>query len=176
MITLRLVVMLLCGLFAALAQASANLLPWPPLQGKVMFSQAKMLQGLPVPLRSSGYLDIAPAQMLWHTTTPVESKLLITAMGVSQWQQQEYIAVTGSEFVGQLMLAVLQQNLEFIQQQFNLRQGDAHCTLLEPKQAPLDQLFSYIALCGETKLSQLSLQEKNGNSTVITLQAEAVAQ
>ncbi|QBL10691.1 outer membrane lipoprotein carrier protein LolA [Rheinheimera sp. D18] len=174
--TMRFVVILLCGLFSVLAQASTDLLPWQPLQGKVLFTQIKNLQGLPVPLSSSGYLDLAAQQMLWHTITPVDSKLLITTQGVSQWQQQEYVAITGSEFVGQLMLAVLQQNVEFIQQQFNLALDNAGCTLLQPKQAPLDQLFTQIILCGETELNSVTLQEQNGNSTIITLQVEAAAQ
>ncbi|HEX5792892.1 MAG TPA: outer membrane lipoprotein carrier protein LolA [Rheinheimera sp.] len=169
--TVSLVLLWLCAV--ANAATGDSLLPWQPLQGRVAFSQVKTIQGLPVPLRSSGYLDLSAQQMLWHTTTPLDSKLLITAAGVSQWQQQEYIAVAGSEFVGQLMLAVLQQDLDFMQQQFQLQRGDNHCTLLQPKQAPLDQLFEQIALCGEQQLSSLTLREKNGNSTQISLQTEA---
>ncbi|CAM3692896.1 outer membrane lipoprotein carrier protein LolA [Rheinheimera salexigens] len=166
----HLVMLLLCSVYSSLANAVQ--MPWQPLQGKVWFKQVKNLQGLPVPLRSSGYLDIAPHQMLWHTTTPVESKLLIKATGISQWQQQEYIAVAGSEFVGQLMLAVLQQDSDFIQQQFQLQIIAGNCMQLQPKQAPLEQLFSQIVLCGKTELNSLTLQEVNGNSTMISLQTE----
>ncbi|WNO59539.1 outer membrane lipoprotein carrier protein LolA [Rheinheimera sp. MMS21-TC3] len=151
-------------------------MPWQPLHGKVWFLQVKNLQGLPVPLRSSGYLEIAPQQMLWHTTTPVESKLLISTTGVSQWQQQEYVAVAGSEFVGQLMLAVLQQDSDFIQQQFYLTVSPESCTELQPKQAPLNQIFSQLILCGANQLKSLTLLEVNGNSTIISLQTEGQPQ
>lgn len=170
------VIIILCSLCSSFALASAELMPWQPLQGKVLFNQEKKLQGLPVPLRSSGYLEIAPQQMLWHTTLPVESKLLISANGVSQWQQHEYVAVAGSEFVSQLMLAVLQQNNDFIQQQFHLALMADNCTQLQPKQAPLDQLFSQIVLCGTTELNNLTLLEVNGNSTRINLHTEDLPQ
>ena len=92
------------------------------------------------------------------------------------WQQQQFVAVAGSEFVGQLMLAVLQQDIDFITQQFGIQQADNHCSLLRPVEAPLNQFFSQIELCGETQLSSLTLQETNGNTTQITLQPEAGAQ
>lgn len=173
--------LLLCGVSLTGAAQSAPSepavsLPWQPLQGRISFSQLKQLQGLPVPLNSSGYLEITPEQMLWHTTAPVDSKLLISASGVSQWQQQEYVAVAGSEFVGQLMLAVLQQDNAFIAEQFSVAKAEAPCLALTPRQAPLDQLFRQILLCGSAQLSQLKLEELNGNTTSINLQPEPASE
>jgi hypothetical protein len=165
-------VVTLLGLLSYPLQADSVLMQWQPLQGSTAFTQLKNLQGLPVPLRSSGYIELQDNTLLWHTLVPVENKLLITAQGVSQWQQQDFVAVAGSEFVGQLMLAVLHQDMTFIQQHFTVQPAVASCTILLPQQAPLNQLFSQIELCGEHQLSQLTLQETNGNSTLITLQAE----
>jgi hypothetical protein len=162
-----------CLLLCAIAAAadSDDLLRFTPLSGRTEFVQLKQLQGLPLPLRSSGYLQLQADTLLWHTTAPVDSKLLISAAGVSQWQQQQYVALAGSEFVGQLMLAVLQQQHSFIAAHFELSKGDANCTLLQPLQPPLNQLFQHITLCGEQSLDSLTLTELNSNLTRISLQA-----
>ncbi|WP_445768664.1 outer membrane lipoprotein carrier protein LolA [Rheinheimera sp.] len=173
MIRLGLVLLLTLLLMPAQATDSQALLRFTPLQGQLNFSQSKQLQGLPVALKSSGYIQLQAGQLLWHTTAPVDSKLLVSPAGVSQWQQQQYVAVAGSEFVGQLMLAVLQQQHQFIQAHFALSDADNHCQLLQPLQAPLSNLFVQIRLCGETTLQQIVLQESNGNSTTIDLQPGA---
>lgn len=168
--------LLICCALGCFAQADATTLGWAPLHGSTGFTQLKSLQGLPVPLRSSGTLTLDGNTLLWHTTAPVEQKLLITAAGVSQWQQQDYVALSGSEFVGQLMLAVLHQDEAFIAEHFASAQVSETCTALTPKQAPLNQLFRQIELCGEQQLQQLTLQEVNGNQTFIALQPEPGAQ
>jgi hypothetical protein len=154
------------------ADDSNPLQRFKPLQGVLQFQQVKQLHGLPVALNSSGYIQLDAEQLLWHTTTPVDSKLLVTPAGVSQWQQQQYIAVAGSEFVGQLMLAVLQQQHDFIAAHFAISSGDNYCLLLKPLQAPLSNLFAQISLCGETSLQQIVLLESNGNSTDIRLRQD----
>ena len=166
---------LLLTLLLMLPQATAGqtLLRFKPLQGQLNFNQSKQLQGLPVALKSSGYIQLEAGQLLWHTTAPVDSKLLVSPAGVSQWQQQQYVAVAGSEFVGQLMLAVLQQQHQFINAHFALSDADNDCQMLHPLQAPLSNLFVQIRLCGETTLQQIVLQESNGNSTTIDLQPGA---
>lgn len=169
--------LLICLLLLPVQAATSNLLQrFKPLQGQLQFSQVKQLQGLPVALNSSGYIQLEAEQLLWHTTTPVDSKLLVTPAGVSQWQQQQYVAVAGSEFVGQLMLAVLQQQHDFIASHFAISRGDNGCLLLKPLQAPLSNLFAHISLCGETTLQQLVLLESNGNSTTIRLQQDDITE
>ena len=173
MIRLGCVLLLTLLLMPASASACQPQLRFKPLQGQLNFTQSKHLQGLPVALQSSGYILLNAEQLLWHTTAPVDSKLLVSAAGVSQWQQQQYVAVSGSEFVGQLMLAVLQQQQPFINAHFALSNADNHCQVLRPLQAPLSNLFVQIRLCGETTLQQIVLQESNGNSTTIDLQPGA---
>ena len=169
MIRLLHLIVVSCLSLSSFVQATDNVLRWKPLQGATGFTQLKTLQGLPVPLRSSGTLQLNNDSLLWHTTLPVEQKLLISAAGVSQWQQQDYVALSGSEFVGQLMLAVLHQDETFIAERFSVVSASDSCVELHPRQAPLNQLFTQIALCGEQQLQQLTLKEVNGNSTVISL-------
>ncbi|MBU1308126.1 MAG: outer membrane lipoprotein carrier protein LolA [Gammaproteobacteria bacterium] len=170
---MRLGVSLLLSLLLIPAQAADSpQLRFKPLQGQLAFKQTKQLQGLPVALKSSGYIQLAAEQLLWHTTTPVDSKLQVSPAGVSQWQQQQYVAVSGSEFVGQLMLAILQQQHQFIRSHFALSDDDG-CQLLQPLQAPLNTLFVQIRLCGDSTLQQIVLHETNGNSTTIDLLHEA---
>lgn len=168
----RIYAMLLLGLQLPVQADDSLKLRFQPLQGQLQFNQTKQLQGLPVALKSSGYIQLEAEQLLWHTTTPVDSKLQVSPAGVSQWQQQQYVAVAGSEFVGQLMLAVLQQQHQFISSHFALSDDDG-CQLLQPLQAPLNTLFVQIRLCGDSTLQQIVLQETNGNSTTIELLHEA---
>lgn len=151
----------------------ADLLRFSGISGQTPFVQVKQLQGLPVPLTSRGYLQLEQDALLWHTTAPVDSKLLISSTGVSQWHQQQYVAIAGSEFVGQLMLAVLRQQHSFIAAHFALNKESDNCTGLQPLQAPLDKLFRQITLCGEHNLDTLTLTELNGNVTQITLEHTA---
>ncbi len=171
--TVLLLLLMTLPLPAVTAEQTASLLRFAPLQGQLGFVQQKTVQGLPVPLRSSGYLQFNTDHLLWHTTTPVDTRLLISPAGVSQWQQQQYVAVAGSEFVGQLLLAVLQQQQEFILAHFQLTAGQDNCLLLQPLQPPLDQLFRQIELCGQHSLEHLILTELNGNYTQISLQPAA---
>ncbi|WP_040552202.1 hypothetical protein [Rheinheimera nanhaiensis] len=170
---MRIYAMLLLGLLLPVQADDSPQLRFQPLQGQLQFNQTKQLQGLPVALKSSGYIQLEAEQLLWHTTTPVDSKLQVSPAGVSQWQQQQYVAVAGSEFVGQLMLAVLQQQHQFISSHFVLSNDDSGCQLLQPLQAPLSKLFVQIRLCGGSTLQQIVLLETNGNSTTIDLQHEA---
>jgi len=155
--------------------ASQPLLRWQPVLGKTAFEQVKTIQGLPMPIKSAGYLDISSTEMLWHTTTPVDNMLRITPAGVSQWQQGNYVDLAGSAFVGQLMLAVMRQDQSFIQQYFHLTATSEDCTLLQPSQAPLNGIFRDITLCGAELLNQLKITELNGSNTLITLSPSADA-
>lgn len=156
-----------------LAEPETALLRFKPVLGKLDFHQSKQLQGLPVALQSSGYLLLQEDNLLWHTTAPVDSQLMISSGGVSQWQEQQFIAVAGSEFVGQLMLAVLQQQHQFIAEHFTINAQQDGCIALQPIQAPLNTLFRQISLCGDHSLQRIQLLEMNGNQTDIRLQQEA---
>jgi hypothetical protein len=170
-------------------ESSLPLSTWQLPAGKTFFSQEKQIAQLPVPLQSAGYLELINNDLIWHTTTPIDSKLRISSAGVSQWQQQDYIALAGSEFVGQLMLAVLQGQQDFIQLHFSIQPlslpiaslvrsptpdvllQDKHntCVNLIPLQAPLNQLFSQIILCGQQHLEHMFLIETNASTTKIHL-------
>lgn len=154
----------------ASAETGSSLPPWPALEGSMQFVQHKTLQGLPRPLQSSGEIIISDQQLQWITTAPVQQKLLISRAGVNQWQQQEWVAVAGSKFVGQLLLAVLQQDQAFIQQHFSIKASGDNCYQLSPDMAPLTTLFRDIKLCGAAYLSRVQLTEQNGNLTAIQLQ------
>lgn len=146
---------------------------WPAVSGESRFLQLKTIQGLPVPLQSEGTITVESDGLVWHTVKPVEQQLLISSEGVSQWQQQQYTAIAGSQFIGQLMLAVMQRNAAFLQQHFTFQSVPPHCTTLTPIQPPLSQLFASVDLCGQHQLSQITLTELNGNVTQITLLPKA---
>lgn len=164
--------LLLCALLLSLPLAAdTSVLPatWQPYAGRIDFNQQKQLQGLAFPVRSSGYLQLDNDTLLWHTQTPIDQQVLISGAGVSQLQQGEMQLIAGTEIIGQLMLAVLQQNQPFLHEYFRLTPPDNNCQLLTPVKAPVDQFFSQIELCGDTQLQQIKLLEKTGNNTLIEL-------
>ncbi|MDX3774792.1 outer membrane lipoprotein carrier protein LolA [Chromatiaceae bacterium AAb-1] len=150
---------------------AADILPdnWQPFSGRVEFRQQKQLQGMAFPITSSGYLQLDNDTLLWHTRQPVEQQVLISGAGVSQLQQGQMQLIAGTEIIGQLMLAVLQQNNAFLSTYFQRQPQGDHCQQLTPVKAPVDQFFQHIELCGTAQLEQIRLLEKSGNTTSIEL-------
>ncbi|WP_409522561.1 outer membrane lipoprotein carrier protein LolA [Nitrincola sp. MINF-07-Sa-05] len=163
---------------AALAADSEIQLPdWQGLDGRVNFTQHKHISGLKKPVLSSGYLLLEDEQLLWHTQKPVSSQVLISAAGVSQLTDGAAVgsaeAIAGSEIIGQLLLAVLQQRTAFLHQYFTLTSAGEDCFELRPHQPPVDQFFTQMTLCGDQTLNTINLLEHNGNRTLIELELDA---
>lgn len=146
------------------------LLKWHQLSGEVGFSQQKTLQGLPFPIHSSGYLQFAPEQLLWHTQTPIDNQILINAQGINEINQDKIQTIAGTELIGRLMLAVLQKDTVFLEDFFQFSPQHESCLTLTPVKAPVNQFFSRIILCGEQQLQTVELTELSGNQTHIQLQ------
>lgn len=134
-----------------------------PLQ--VDFVQKRSIQGLPRPLRSEGSLTITATQVLWHTQQPMEQQLTITAEGITAGAAEQ--RMRGSEMVAQLLLAVLQGDAEALQQNFNYQVVE-NCLNLQPKATQLQQFIEQISSCGQAGIEQVTIEETQGNRSVIT--------
>lgn len=159
------------------APLSASVLPeqleqWADWSERVEFTQHKQIKGLSRPLVSQGYMQLSKDQLLWHTQKPVDQQVLVKATGVSQWSSGEFKAVAGTEMIGQLMLAVVQKNTSFLLQYFDAKTGQPDCIELTPNQAPVNQFFSQIILCGQQQLQSIQLNEVSGSQTLIHLIAD----
>ena len=142
---------------------------WSDWSERVEFTQHKQIKGLSRPLVSQGYMQLSNDQLLWHTQKPVDQQVLVEAGGVSQWRAGEFKAVAGTEMIGQLMLAVVQKNTSFLLQYFDAKTGQPDCIELIPNQAPVNQFFSQIILCGQQQLQSIQLNEISGSQTLIRL-------
>lgn len=180
--SLRVWLALFCGLlFAGMGTALAQTSPQPALTaqaqlalwqlplGRFEFQQQKWIRGLKRPLQSSGYLQLAQDSLQWVTEKPVQQQVLLNKQGVQQQLGTELKLQPGSELIGQLMLAVMQQDLAFLQQHFVLQTAEDACVQLQPLKAPLTGFYRYIALCGKERLQQIELLELSGNRSEIKL-------
>lgn len=166
------VVFAVLGFRSALLYADVlpeQLKQWADWSERVEFTQHKQIKGLSRPLLSQGYMQLSKDQLLWHTQKPVDQRVLIEATGVSQWSSGEFKAVAGTEMIGQLMLAVVQKDTSFLLQYFDATTGQPDCIELRPKQAPVNQFFSQIMLCGQQQLQSIQLNEISGSQTLISL-------
>lgn len=143
---------------------------WTLAPGHYPFVQQKWIKGLQRPLRSSGYLALHEQSLEWVTEKPVLQKVHLDAHGVTLQHQQ---VQAGSELIGQLMLAVVKHDTQFLAKHFRMSQPQAGCLTLQPNAAPLNQFYQQIQLCGETKLQQIELIELQGNRSLIQLQGPA---
>lgn len=152
------------------ATESALISRWTLAPGHYPFVQQKWIKGLQRPLRSSGYLELATNGLDWVTEKPVLQKVHLDAQGVTLQNQP---IQAGSELIGQLMLAVVQHDTQFLAQHFTISTPTERCMTLNPKAAPLNQFYQQIQLCGEQKLEQIELIELKGNRSLIQLQGPA---
>lgn len=166
------------------ANALQQMASWQLPQGKLLFTQQKWIRGLKRPLKSQGYLQLSPQSLDWVTEQPVQSAVRLDKQGVQQQLAGTFQLQAGTELIGHLMLAVLQQDQAFLQQYFSLQpvqssagqepsaQAQAgQCVQLVPLQAPLTNFYRHIVLCGEGSLSRIELIELAGNRSEILLTA-----
>lgn len=136
-----------------------------PLPLHVNFVQRRSIEGLPRPLVSEGELTITATQVLWHTQQPLQQQLTISAEGITAGG--DGTTMRGSEVVAQLLLAVLQGDAEALAQNFSYQQAE-HCLALQPKAAQLQQFIREITSCGSAGIEQVTIEETQGNRSVIT--------
>ncbi len=139
------------------------------------FTQTKRIVGLPIELKSNGKFHFLAKQgMQWHTLSPIDSLVNISAEGISNGN-----ASAGAQpaLLGQLVLAVFSGDLTALQRFFSITasgETDNWSIQLSPVQATVEQQFSVINVSGTEFTELVQLLEKNGDETVITLKAESL--
>ena len=144
------------------------------------FDQTRTIKDLPQPLRSQGQMLIARDQgLLWDQTSPFPMQLLLDdkrMVQVINGQPPQIITAENNPQMFQfnhLLRALFQADRKVLEQNFRVDfadLGDGRWTLrLTPTTTPLDKIFATIDLAGKTYLQHITLNDKQGDRTDITL-------
>lgn len=137
------------------------------------FTQKKHIEGLPLALESSGVFSYSSeAGVTWHTTTPLDSMLHISATGL-RYDGGE--AVPGSSVLAETLLGIFSGDLSNLARYFATEvSGEAldwQVRLLPRSAAVADQVAT-ITMSGAHFTRHISIIAANGDTTEISLQTE----
>ena len=144
------------------------------------FEQVRTISGMSQPLVSRGQLLIAQQQGLWwHQATPFVMTLILDDKRMVQsmsGQPPQVITADSNPQMFQfnhLLRALFQADEKVLRENFELDfrdQGNDQWQLsLTPKAAPLNKIFNRIDLQGAAFLNRITLDDKQGDKTAITL-------
>ena len=144
------------------------------------FEQVRTISGMSQPLVSRGQLLIAQQQGLWwHQATPFVMTLILDDKRMVQsmsGQPPQVITADSNPQMFQfnhLLRALFQADEKVLRENFELDfrdQGNDQWQLsLTPKAAPLNKIFNRIDLQGTAFLNRITLDDKQGDKTAITL-------
>lgn len=144
------------------------------------FDQIRTIKDLPQPLRSEGQMLIARDQgLLWDQTAPFPMQLLLDDTRMVQTingQPPQTLTADNNPQMFQfnhLLRALFRADRKVLEQNFRVEftdAGEGRWTLrLTPVTTPLNKIFATIDLAGKTYLEQITLNDKQGDRTEITL-------
>ena len=159
-------------------EIAANLQKSQVISGK--FTQNRHLRGMDKPMQTQGQFALAQNHgLLWQVETPLTLKLRLTQNGVEQWnnQQNQWIKSkqAGQSAQFELFTALLGGNISVLNQHFTPKSDGSpqNWTLtLEPQSAMMKQIFTQISVQGGNTVSQVILQEKQGDKVEIQFTAD----
>ncbi|HCA7079149.1 TPA: outer membrane lipoprotein carrier protein LolA [Citrobacter sedlakii] len=144
------------------------------------FDQTRTIKDLPQPLRSQGQMLIARDQgLLWDQTAPFPMQLLLDDKRMVQTingQPPQTITADNNPQMFQfnhLLRALFRADRKVLEQNFRVDftdAGEGRWSLrLTPITTPLDKIFATINLAGNAYLERITLNDKQGDRTDITL-------
>lgn len=169
---------------SSLAAASENVadalsarLTVPLMEGE--FQQWKHVQGLPLPLASSGDFTVQEQALHWRTLEPFASETRFTSDAIEQWSGGELVwSLSRAEqpvvtVVSELMRALVRGDVTALLAHFSVRDltldGDCWQLDLTVRDAALQRAISRVNAQGCERVQQLVVEESNGNNTRIRL-------
>ena len=159
-------------------EIAANMQKSQVVSGK--FTQNRHLRGMDKPMQTQGQFALAQNHgLLWQVETPLTLKLRLTQNGVEQWNnpKNQWIKSkqAGQSAQFELFTALLGGNISVLNQHFTPKSDGSpqNWTLtLEPKSAMMKQIFTQISVQGGNTVSQVILQEKQGDKVEIQFIAD----
>jgi len=178
--TLCLLLLVMCANASAvtLEQLQQRFASQPVIRAN--FVQVRTIEGMAQPLVSRGQLLIAQQQGLWwQQVTPFPLMLILDDKRMVQSMSGQPPQVITAESNPQmfqfnhLLRALFQADEKVLRENFELDfhdRGNNRWQLgLTPKAAPLNRIFSRIDLQGDAFLNRITLDDKQGDKTEITL-------
>lgn len=148
-----------------------------PQNSSASFEQIKQLKALSRPLKSSGKLWLSSKQQLvWQMQKPIKSTLVLDGAEVTQFDKSDQKLQTPNNAIigkiSQVFLNLIKGDFNQLETNFeaNLEcQGEHWKLSLYPKEKTFENLFSHLSIEGETYLSQIVIEEKRGDLTILQL-------
>lgn len=178
--TLCLLLLVVCANVSAvtLEQLQQRFASQPVIRAN--FVQVRTISGMAQPLVSRGQLLIAQQQGLWwQQATPFPLTLILDDKRMVQsmsGQPPQVITADSNPQMFQfnhLLRALFQADEKVLRENFELdfhdRGNNSWQLGLTPKAAPLNKIFNRIDLQGDSFLNRITLDDKQGDKTDITL-------
>lgn len=133
------------------------------------FTQRRQVQGLPIPLQSSGVFSYSEASGLhWETQKPVQNLLQVDQAGLRQ--QGNYVA--GSDIMAQSLLGLFSGDMRELTRYFEVSVTgdiDAWQASLRPLNPQVEAIIRSLELRATADVRHLSIKDGNGDSTDIEM-------
>lgn len=144
------------------------------LQGH--FIQQRFLKSLDNPIVTKGqFILLKNKGLLWQMETPFANRLRVRQDGISQWNGTQWVSgqKPGQAQQVQLFLGLLSGDISALTKQFDpMLSGSAENwqLTLKPNSLLIKQIFSDIHIRGGQLITQIELNETQGDKTVIQLE------
>lgn len=142
------------------------------------YTQERYIQGVTKPLKSNGKLIVSKQLgLIWQQLSPFLMTLKINENRMEQQIANQSPQIITAKVQPQLfeftslILAMFDADKKTLDQNFNYvltQQNKQWLLTLTPKTAPLNKLFNQIKLTGYDYLSELVIDDKQNDKTIIT--------
>ena len=179
---LELLPLLVCLTFAGLAidpaqaqsSAAEMLSQWANAAPKAYaFVQERHLSILSHPIVAHGVVTRNGDKTIqWHQTDPIDTTVVIGPNGIESGADQAGAALQGAvASISGAVLDIFYGRYDNLKTLFDVSESDGK-VILNPRDELLSKVMERIELAGRDQLSQITLVEHNGDSTVIRLMPE----
>ncbi|MFY8275200.1 outer-membrane lipoprotein carrier protein LolA [Pseudoalteromonas sp. SSDWG2] len=148
------------------------------------FVQAKTFAGFSQPFISKGTFSIDKQQLVWHTLSPIDTKLRIDPTGVYERNKDgEYTLQTQTGSYGSLLQALLLQDSHKLESYFSIellhefphfKDANGRCVKLLPSTSELQNMFTHFVSCSvDEQVRFVGLYEVSNAVTEINLTVDS---
>lgn len=132
------------------------------------FTQTKILKGFNNAFKSYGSFALGENELLWQSSKPIASTMIINKDGIFQKKDDELIK-TSQNFDEKLFLALIRLDESELKKEFEHKissSKESWGIVLTPKNLLLKQIFTQISLNGDKFLKRIELDEVSGDKTI----------
>lgn len=148
---------------------------------KADFTKQRKLKILSKPFSSSGIILFSPETgVVWHTQKPLIDTLIIKNTGeIRSLRNKDVNGMSDNPVIGsasKVFLTILSLKLEKIKELFFIENGgndgDVYHYVLIPREQEFASIIEKIVLSGRTRMENIHIIEKSGDSTVVSFHNE----